>query len=579
MQTHPYYRQYLKRTAPFVIAFLCSTGAFAGTQVVPKVQPATQTICTNTAAGVLSLANLPTGQYFYQWYFKAGRASAPVNTPFQDNFAGWTAIGGATSSSYQPTVLTQDRTFACSYARTIAGATIPQWTDGACVVQIQTNPIGYGTIRDQNIAMTIPANPAPIGFAVVPFPGTDFRYQWHERDGIHISPTGRSTADWRPIAGATTATYDPPAGLQFSRTYACFVSFGTADCGNRWATGCVQIKTPISFGHIPGTSTTFFCKTNAGFTISLDQLPQGDHQFTYRWVKADGLNLSALPNDRTGWVDLPGQIGFGASTYTISSLTESFTVACFITPSNGIGNWATKNNSSNLTRLLVQKSFFLGDLGRVNISIPENSDPNPINFTELPTGNILFGFKWHQADGLQPAPTGNGPVAGWLPIQNATSNTYDPPAGLKTTRSFACFVTPFFSAVGQNQNNPELCGQAGWAAGVVQVDIIRPPTINYGTLTNGNQTLRTPADAAPISFAIAPTGSKIFAYQWYSQFGVINAPTGTSLAGWTAENNATSPTFDPPAGRTSTRTYACFVTPNNAPGQWATGARLVVVTP
>lgn len=97
-----------------------------------------------------------------------------------------------------------------------------------------------------------------------------------------------------------------------------------------------------------------------------------------------------------------------------------------------------------------------------------------------------------------------------------------------------------------------------------------------GFLVNGKETLCSPADPSPIGFSVLPIFSSI--YQWYYQNGIITPPTGLSTSGWISIGGATGTSYDPPAGLTASRTYACFVTKkgywgSNTPTGWAAGAR------
>lgn len=82
------------------------------------------------------------------------------------------------------------------------------------------------------------------------------------------------------------------------------------------------------------------------------------------------------------------------------------------------------------------------------------------------------------------------------------------------------------------------------------------------------------------------SGSGLFSYQWYSRSGIVAAPVGTSITGWTSlgtSNGANTNIYTPPAAITSSTTYACFVTSSGTPtcgsGAWASGVRQITVTP
>jgi hypothetical protein len=126
------------------------------------------------------------------------------------------------------------------------------------------------------------------------------------------------------------------------------------------------------------------------------------------------------------------------------------------------------------------------------------------------------------------------------------ASSYDPATGLSTSRTYACLV----SATGAT---------SAWASGVRQMTILSAPT--FGLLNASNQSLSSPADPSAIAFSTVPSGgSGTFTYQWYSQDGIIAAPTGSVFTGWTLISGANANSYDPPAGVTLSRSYACFVT-------------------
>jgi hypothetical protein len=108
---------------------------------------------------------------------------------------------------------------------------------------------------------------------------------------------------------------------------------------------------------------------------------------------------------------------------------------------------------------------------------------------------------------------------------------------------------------------------------------INSPT---GFLSLGNQNLCSPANPANITFSSLPPQS-LNNYYWYYQDGLIAQPTGTSTAGWTYITNGTSATsYDPPAGLTINRTYACFIRRYNLSMNlidigWATNVRQIKI--
>lgn len=187
-----------------------------------------QTVCYSgdpAAFTSTSAASGGSGGFTYQW-------------EYQDNCSGgWTTIPGATSLTYDPpTGASVTRcyhraainTCGTAYSNTITVTVLPDFNPG--------NVTGGGG------ALCSPANPAAMTVAPSGAAGT-YTYQWYYQDGAATCPTGSSTTGWTLIGGATSATYDPPAGLTLTRTYAVQVNpTGTPDCGAaEWANTCVTV--------------------------------------------------------------------------------------------------------------------------------------------------------------------------------------------------------------------------------------------------------------------------------------------------------------------------------------------------
>jgi hypothetical protein len=107
-------------------------------------------------------------------------------------------------------------------------------------------------------------------------------------------------------------------------------------------------------------------------------------------------------------------------------------------------------------------------------------DPSNITFSVAPSGGAVggsFNYQWYYKDGVgDPCPTGTN-VSGWTLIGGATGNSYDPPSGLTTSRTYAVTVDP--------TGIPD-CGPATWANGCRKVTV---NTAVVATCSNDNPTL------------------------------------------------------------------------------------------
>jgi uncharacterized repeat protein (TIGR01451 family) len=154
----------------------------------------------------------------------------------------------------------------------------------------------------------------------------------------------------------------------------------------------------------------------------------------------------------------------------------------------------------------------------------------------------------------------------------ATDASYDPPATVSSSTSYAVQVNP--------TGTPD-CGVATWASGCRQITVL--PLVTYGTVASGDQTFCGSGDPANITFSPAPSGGTgTFSYLWYYQDGIVACPSGTDVSGWTS-TGVTTQNYDPPAGLTNTRTYAVFVDPGGTPdcgdAMWAANCRQITIEP
>lgn len=183
----------------------------------------------------------------------------------------------------------------------------------------------------------------------------------------------------------------------------------------------------------------------------------------------------------------------------------------------------------------------------------------PAAFTNSvsPSGGVGgFTYQWESQTNCS---------GGFGAIALATSSIYNIPAGLTQTTCYRRVETNTCGVVNSN---------------ILTVTVL--PEVNYGTITGGGGTFCGTAD--PANMTVAPSGGTgTFSYQWYYQSGAVSCPSGTATSGWTLIGGATSATYNPPAGVTSTITYAVQVDPTGSPdcsgATWAGNCVTVTINP
>jgi hypothetical protein len=513
------------------------------------------------------------GTFTYQWCSQNGNIACPTGT----NVTGWTPIAGATAANYDPPAgLTQTRTFAVQVNPSgTPDCGVATWANSCRLVTV-LSAVNFGTLTSGDQTFCSGSNdPGNITFSTNPSGGSGtFSYQWYYQDGLPACPSGTSTTGWTLIASATGNSYDPPAGLTLSRTYAVMVDpTGTPDCGvSTWATNCIKITVlnAVDYGTVASGDQTFCAGTNDPANITLSSAPSGGAgSFSYQWYYQDGLVTCPTGNSTVGWTLIVGATtnSYNPPLGVTASRTYAVQVDATGVPDCGPATWANGCRKVTVLNAINSGTLTSGD----ESFCAGSNDPSNITFSTLPTGGSgTYTYQWYYQDGLPTCPSGTS-TAGWTLIASATNSSYDPPAGLTISRTYAVQVDPMGS--------PD-CGVATWASGCRKVTIFS--AINFGTVASADETICNGGDPSNIVFSAAPSGGAgTFMYQWYYQDGLVTCPSGTSTAGWTLIVGATSNTYDPPTGLTTTRTYSVRVDPTGSPdcgvATWANSCRKVTV--
>jgi hypothetical protein len=429
--------------------------------------------------------------------------------------------------------------------------------------------IDFGTLSAGNQTLCDPADPGLITFSVMPSGASSFTFNWFYKDGIVPAPTGSNPGDWTIISGATLSSYNPPAGLDKSRTYACFVSGPNAI--RNWANGARQV-TVYSNGEINSTYQPFIITGNPSLA-SFWKTPKGPSgtTFSYQWYFKKGIVAAPTGTSTTGWTLIAGAT---SSSYDPpAGLTVPRSYACFVTPSN------TRSCLNNRWAKGVQHAMVYpynpGNITTSQTLFCNLADPFPFTFSEAASSGSTFQWYFQNGDALlENGFNMESSTSGWTLIAGATSPTYDPPGGLTTTRSFACRVSNM--------------GYSLWTNGVV----IRITNTQIGVLSS-QQTGCPSFNPAPIVFSPAPFGSEYYLLNWYYvEDPNIGCPTtsGFNASAWTlaatagpvASGSMPSQMHDPSTSGPNGRTYILKLSPLVSPScetPYVTNCHRIFVNP
>lgn len=580
--------------------------------VLPTFNPGTlaagnQTFSESGQPNAIAFSTAPTGgtTYAYRWYEADGLVAAPTGTTIPSN---WRVISGATSSSYTPPVVYQNKSFATMVDPTgtpdCGGFT---WAGGVRQITVSNGCLAYclpdRTGLSPNSALsitsvTLGSQTQTSGFNnhYANFGLSNF---FLKNSTLNYSVTASSTsitltryfgiwADWNRdgafsglnelinLSGGTTATSFsgsttiPSTAVTGRTSIRVFVVAGFDPSSN----SCPSLASDLFLGEVedyciyisngltPGTVTA------GNQTLCNGQIPNAmpvtgfspTSGVTFQWYSRDGIIAAPGQSSSTqGWTLISGAT---SATYTPTSpLASTQTFACRVS-ANGSSLWA-----SGVRQVTVRPPFNAGTLAAGNQTFTGGSgDPAPITFATAPTGAGTFAYRWYSAPGIQSAPIGTIVPAGWTLISGQTSSSFDPPV-ISSTTSYAAMV----DATG----TPD-CGPFTWASGVRQITIV-PAGFSPGVINGFSETVCNGGDPSPIVFSEPASAGSSF--QWYFQNGLIAAPANNDPIGsWTILTGQTSSTLDLPSGQVQSRTYACRVT-LGANSQWATGVGQVNVLP
>jgi len=503
------------------------------------------TICYGGDPGAMTASpSGGAGTFNYQWFYLDGTSCPNTGSP--------TSISGATSATYDPpSGLQTTRSYQCQVDATGSpDCGSSTWTSNCITVSVLSS-FNSGSITGGGGTICYGGDPGTMTASPSGGAGT-YNYQWYYLDGTSCPSTGSPTS----ISGATSATYDPPSGLQTTRSYQCQIdATGSPDCGSAsWTSNCITVTVLSNFssGSITGGGGTICYGGDPG---TMTASPSGGAgTYNYQWYYLDGTSCPSTGS--------PTSIsGATSATYDPpSGLLTTRSYQCKVDAA-GSPDCSSYTWTSNCITVTVLSTFISGSITGGGGTICYNGDPGTM--TANPSGGAgTYNYQWYYLDGTSCPNTGS-PTS----ISGATSATYDPPSGLQTTRSYQCQV----DATG----SPD-CGSATWTSNCITVTVL--PNFSSGSITGGGGTICYNGDPGTMT-ANPSGGAGTYSYQWYYLDGTSCPNTGspTSISG------ATSAIYDPPSGLQTTRSYQCQVDATGSPdcgsATWTSNCITVTVIP
>jgi len=435
----------------------------------------------------------------------AGSGSGTITYRWESSTNGttWTTISGATSDVYDvPAGLTTTTQYRRITISTLNGVPCQSGAASPVTVTVQ-NRVTAGTIGSSQ-TICEGGNPAAFTSTTSGTGSGTITYRWEA--------STNSGATWSPIAGATTSTYDVPAGLTTSTQYRriTIATLNGVPCESV-ATGIVTVtvQSAVTAGAIGSDQT--IC--NGGNPVAFTSITAGSGSgaIAYRW--------EASTNSGASWTTVTGATG---ATYDVpaglTTTTQYRRIA--ISTLNGVPCESVATTPVTVT---VQSAVTAGAIGSSQ-TICNGGDPVAFTSTTAGNGSGTITYRWESS-------TNGG--ATWTTVSGATADIYDVPAGLTTTTLYRRVTISTLNSVPCESATTAITVtvQSTVTAGAIGSD----QTICYG----GN----------PVAFTSTTngSGSGTITYRWES------STNGGST--WTTVTGATAATYDVPAGLTTTTQY------------------------
>jgi len=424
------------------------------------------------------------------------------------------------------------------------------WTDPSSGSTITVRgAFNGGTLASSAQTICYNTSPGNITYSSAPSGGSSLQYQWYRQTGTIAAPSGAfSIGSWTAVGTQTASSTLSGAtigNLTATTSFACrVIDVGSPACFDNWAGNVhvVTVRALFNPGSILTTGETI-CNGGTSTVIGNNALATGgDASYTYSWrSSADGYTAAISGATSSTYTPPTGL------TTTTSYRRYARDGTCNTTPVVSTGTWT----------VTVQGAFGGGTLSSSSQTICYNTQPTNITYSSSPSGGSSLQYQWYRQTGSIAAPSGSFSIGSWTAVgsQTASSTLNGATIGnLTATTSFACRVVDVGSPACFDR----------WA-GNVHVVTVRSQFTPGSILTTG-QTICNGGTPTVIGNNVSASGGdETITYSWRSSADSYAAAIG----------GATSSTYTPPTGLTTTTSYrryakdgTCNTTPEVSTGTW-----------
>ncbi|MBU3699213.1 MAG: hypothetical protein FGM33_04275, partial [Candidatus Kapabacteria bacterium] len=413
----------------------------------------------------------------------------------------WAAISGATGATYDaPSGLTTTTHYRRTTISTQNGVACESVPTASITVTVQSVPTAGAIAGAQTICNG--GNPAAFSSTTDGTGSGTITYRWES------SINGTT---WTPISGESASTYDVPEGLTTTTHYrrTTISTQNSVACESvPTASITVTVQSVPTAGVIAAAQTICNGGDPAAFTSTT--AGTGDGDITYRWESS---------TNGTTWSTIGGAT---SATYDVSSGLTTTTQYRRVTIST-LNSVACESVPTASITVTVQSVPTAGVIAAAQ-TICNGGDPAAFTSTTDGAGSGTITYRWESST--------NG--TDWTPIASQTASTYDVPAGLLTTTHYRRTTI--------STQNSVACESVPTASVIVTVR----PQFTAGAIATTGQTICYAGTASEIGSQTASSGGDgTITYSWRSSADNYEAAIG----------GATSATYTPPAGLTTTTSY------------------------